>query len=169
MSREAPTTYRRSLKSETFSIPPTVLCVRRDAENTFGSAISGPPRDTCQLACSVHIRDGHQELKPRWLQSDPEEPMRVESPLVQQSLVDSPKPIENTELETNNSSIGESTEEPLSFASSASGSSRTYSVSSLKAAVDYNAKFLTVAGSNLEAADHGSTIPKAVIDYLSGR
>jgi len=39
----------------------------------------------------------------------------------------------------------------------------------LKAAVDYNAKFLTVANSNLEAANHTATIPKAVIDSLAGR
>ena len=95
--------------------------------------------------------------------------MRVESPLVPQSLIDSPKPIENAEVETDNSSIGESAEESLSFVSSASGSSRTYSVSSLKAAVDYHAKFLTVAGNNLEAANHAAAIPKAIIDYLSSR
>ena len=95
--------------------------------------------------------------------------MRVESPLVPQSLIDSPKPIENAEVETDDSSIGESADESLSFVSSVFGSSRTYSVSSLKAAVDYNAKFLTVADSNLEAANHAATIPRAVINSLIGR
>jgi len=95
--------------------------------------------------------------------------MRVESPLVPQSLIDSPKSVENAELETNNSSSSESAEESLLFVASPFGSSRTYSVSSLKAAVDYNAKFLTVANSNLEAVNHTATIPRAVIDSLAGR
>ena len=95
--------------------------------------------------------------------------MRVESPLVPQSLIDSPKAIENKELNEKRSGDLKSLDEPSSFTPSATGSSRTYSLSSLRAAVDYHAKFLTVAGNNLEAANHPATIPKAIIDRLSNR
>jgi hypothetical protein len=99
----------------------------------------------------------------------PEERMRVESPLIPQSLIDSPKIIDNKEVSEKGSGDPQPLEESSSFVPAPLGSSRTYSLSSLRAAVDYHAKFLTVAGNNVEAANHPATIPKAIIDRLSGR
>ncbi len=95
--------------------------------------------------------------------------MRVESTLVPQSLIDSPKPIETKEVPTSNPGESESAEALVSFMPSPLGFGRTYSLSSLRAAVDYHAKFLTVAGNNLEAANHAATIPRTIIERLSGR
>jgi hypothetical protein len=93
--------------------------------------------------------------------------MRVESPLVSQPLIESQKPIENKEVSEKSSGDSQPLEEMSSFVPSAIGSGRTYSLSSLRAAVDYHAKFLTVASSNVEAANHPTTIPRAIIDRLS--
>jgi hypothetical protein len=93
--------------------------------------------------------------------------MRVESPLVSQPLIESPKTIENKEVSENSSGDPQPLEEMSSFIPSAIGSGRTYSLSSLRAAVDYHAKFLTVASSNVAAANHPPTIPRAIIDRLS--
>jgi hypothetical protein len=95
--------------------------------------------------------------------------MRVESPLVPQTLIDSPKPIDNKEVSESSSGDLQPLEEMSSFVPSAIGSGRTYSLSSLRAAVDYHAKFLTVASSNVEASNHPATIPRAIIERLSGR
>jgi hypothetical protein len=95
--------------------------------------------------------------------------VRVESPLVPQSLMDSPKPIENKEVRSSSSSDPEPAEETSSLIPVPLSSSGIYSPSSLRAAVDYHAKFLTVAGNNLEAANHAATIPRALIDRFSGR
>jgi hypothetical protein len=95
--------------------------------------------------------------------------MRVESSLVQQPLIDSTKVAETKEVKTNNTSNPETAEEPSPFSTSPFSFSGTYSPSSLKAAVDYHAKFLTVAGSNLEAANHAARIPREIIELLSGR
>ena len=91
--------------------------------------------------------------------------MRVETTSVPQSLVESPKALEKKEL-TNSESREKSLEEPQSFIPSPFGSSRTYSLSSLKKAVDYHAKFLTVAQSNVEAANHPAAIPKALLNLF---
>ncbi len=93
--------------------------------------------------------------------------MRVELPLVPQSLVDSPKSIEKKEVTSSESKEAKSSEETQSYFPSALGFSGTYSVSSLRAAVDYHAKFLTVAESNLQAAQHASSIPQVILDRLN--
>ncbi|MBP1610855.1 MAG: hypothetical protein H6Q04_3090 [Acidobacteria bacterium] len=94
--------------------------------------------------------------------------MRVENTYVPQPLVDSPKVIEKKDIDSVSSTAG-FPEEPAPFIPLPFGSGRTYSLSSLRAAVDYHAKFLTVAESNLEAADHPARIPKAIIDGLANR
>ena len=96
--------------------------------------------------------------------------MRIESPLAQQSLVDSSKIVEKKDLVSQGGSKKKVDREPQpqSFAPSPFGSSGVYSLSSLRAAVDYHAKFLTIAQNNLEAANHAATIPRAIIDRLSG-
>ena len=93
--------------------------------------------------------------------------MRVESPLVSQSLIESPQTIEKKELNVNNLRDREPSEDSPSFVPSPFGSSGTYSISSLRAAVDYHAKFLTVAQNNLEAANHPAAIPRTILDRLS--
>jgi hypothetical protein len=95
--------------------------------------------------------------------------MRVDMPLVPQTLVESPNNVEKNELTSNNVKDGESLEEDQSFLPTPLGSGRTYSVSSLKAAVDYHAKFLTVAESNLQAVQHPPGIPQPILDRLNGR
>ena len=95
--------------------------------------------------------------------------MRVESPLVPQSLIESPKPIENKDVKSSGSNNLELVEEELFSIPSPFSSSGTYSPSSLRAAVDYHAKFLTVAGNNVEAAKHAATIPRAIIERFSVR
>ncbi len=92
--------------------------------------------------------------------------MRVDMPLVPQSLVESSKAIDKKELTNNNSKENEPAGESQLFFASAFGSSGTYSVSSLRAAVDYHAKFLTVAESNLQAAQHAHTIPQAILNHF---
>jgi hypothetical protein len=98
-----------------------------------------------------------------------EERMRVEMPVASQPLVEAPKNIDKKEVTGNSSEQHQSPEESQSFVPSPLGFSGTYSVSSLKAAVDYHAKFLTVAESNLEAARHTASIPQALLDRLNGR
>jgi hypothetical protein len=94
--------------------------------------------------------------------------MRIESPLVSQSLIESPQVIEKKEVNEKNIHDREPSEDSPSFMPSPFGSSGTYSVSSLRAAVDYHAKFLTVAQNNLEAANHPAVIPKTLLDRLNG-
>jgi hypothetical protein len=94
--------------------------------------------------------------------------MRIESPLVSQSLIESPQVIEKKEVNVSNLHDPEPSDDSPSFVPSPFGSSGTYSVSSLRAAVDYHAKFLTVAQNNLEAANHPAVIPKTILDRLSG-
>ena len=94
--------------------------------------------------------------------------MRVDSQFVTPTLVDSPKPVEKKDDKANISSEREVVESQ-SFIPAPLSSSGIYSPSSLRAAVDYHAKFLTVAESNLAAANHAATIPRAVIDRLGRR
>jgi hypothetical protein len=98
-----------------------------------------------------------------------EEPMRVENAVVQQPLVDRQKITEKKDFSLSTPDRREPLQEsvePLPFIPSPFGSSGTYSISSLRAAVDYHVKFLTVADSNLEAASHPPAIPKRIIDQL---
>ena len=93
--------------------------------------------------------------------------MRVDIPSLSQSLVETPKLAEN--MDVTRSDPGEPEEEPSSFVPAPLASSRTYSLNSLRAAVDYHAKFLTVAESNLKAIQHAGAIPQVLLDHLNGR
>jgi len=92
--------------------------------------------------------------------------MRIETTSVPQSLVESAKALEQKEL-TNSESTENSVDESQSFIPSPLGSSRTYSLSSLRSAVEYHAKFLTVAENNLAAVNHPSVIPQSILDRLN--
>jgi hypothetical protein len=95
--------------------------------------------------------------------------MRIENPLLSQSPIESPKPLEKKEVTSD--SVGQNTllEDSNSFIPSPLGSSGTYSVRSLKDAVDHYAKFLTVAENNLQAVQHSAVIPQVLLDRLNGR
>jgi hypothetical protein len=95
--------------------------------------------------------------------------MRIEMPLVPQSLIESPKSIEKKELTADNLNASNETEKSQPYFPSPLGFSSTYSLSSLKAAVDYHAKYLTVAESNVQAAEHAPMIPQAILDYFKAR
>ncbi len=95
--------------------------------------------------------------------------MRVENTPVPQSLIDAPKTIENKTIHSSSRGNLKPVEEALSFVRSPLSSSGIYSPSSLRAAVDYHAKFLTVADNNMEAANHAATIPRVLIERLSSR
>ena len=90
--------------------------------------------------------------------------MRVEMPAVQQPLVESPKNIEKKEHKSIGIEEEKPEEESQSFVPSPLRSGGTYSVSSLKAVVNYYAKFLTVAENNLQAAHHPPKIPPILLD-----
>ncbi|MBN1566261.1 MAG: hypothetical protein JXA73_00320 [Acidobacteria bacterium] len=92
--------------------------------------------------------------------------MRIDTANIPQSLVESPKTIEKKELINGVSTEG-NLEESQSLPFPPFGSSRTYSLASLKSAVDYHAKFLTVAENNLAAANHPPTIPQGIRDRLN--
>jgi hypothetical protein len=92
--------------------------------------------------------------------------MRIDNAVVSQSLIESSKPLEKKEVESANVNREALFEDSQSFIPSSLGSSGTYSVRSLKAAVDYYAKFLTVAESNLRAVQHSSTIPQVLLDQF---
>jgi hypothetical protein len=95
--------------------------------------------------------------------------MRIENPLVSQSLIESSKAIDKIDVTKISPRDNPAVEEQGSFIPSPLGSSGIYSVSSLKAAVDYHAKFLTVAESNMQAIRHASVIPQALLDRLNGQ
>ena len=92
--------------------------------------------------------------------------MRIDSAHVSQSLVESAKSLEKKEFKSDESASDPLDESP-SFIPSPFGSGRTYSLSSLKSAVDYHAKFLTVAENNLAAVNHPGTIPQGILDRLN--
>ncbi|MDM7998169.1 MAG: hypothetical protein QUT30_21070 [Acidobacteriota bacterium] len=93
--------------------------------------------------------------------------MRIESTSVPQTLVESAKALEKKEL-TNSKPNENPLEESQSFFPSPFGFSRTYSPASLKSAVDYHAKFLTVAENNMAAVNHPSAIPQGILNRLNG-
>jgi hypothetical protein len=93
--------------------------------------------------------------------------MRVEIPSSPQPSIEASKVIEKKEV-TKSVSMDQD-EEKQSFVPTPPGSGRTYSVSSLKAAVDYYAKFLTVAENNIAATNHPPRIPQAILDRLNPR
>jgi hypothetical protein len=93
--------------------------------------------------------------------------MRVEIPFTPQSSIEAPKIPDKKEVTKSVST--DQDEEKQSFVPSPPGSSGTYSVSSLRAAVDYYAKFLTVAQNNIEAAKHPPQIPQSILGRLNAR
>jgi hypothetical protein len=95
--------------------------------------------------------------------------MRVEMPAVSQPLIESPKTIDKKELTGIIPDGANEPDEIQAFFPSPLGLGRTYSVSSLKAAVDYHAKFLTVAENNIQAAQSSSAIPQSILDYFNAR
>jgi hypothetical protein len=90
--------------------------------------------------------------------------MRVESSLVSQTLIESSKPVDKQGLTVKSNEAEETADESPSFVPSAFGFSGTYSIASLKAAVDYNAKYMTVAENNALAAKSMTAIPQAILD-----
>ena len=95
--------------------------------------------------------------------------MRIDMPAVSQSPIESPKSVEKKELTENKLNNAGEPEESQAFFPSPLGQARTYSVSSLKAAVNYHAKFLTVAESNMQAAQHASGIPQTILNYFNAK
>ncbi len=93
--------------------------------------------------------------------------MRVDFTSIPQSQIESAKTIEKKEIKATLPGNIIEAEESQSFIPFALGSGKTYSMSSLKAAVDYHAKFLTVVESNLAAANHAAMIPRAILDGLN--
>jgi hypothetical protein len=93
--------------------------------------------------------------------------MRIESPVVSQSLIESSNPIEKKELTSVSNKPEETAEESASFVPAAVGFSGTYSIASLKAAVDYHAKYMSVAESNTLAAKSMTVMPKAILNYFN--
>ena len=98
-----------------------------------------------------------------------EECMRVETTSLAQSMIELNKATEKKELTTEESNHNCPDQQSQSFIPAPLGSSGTYSLTSLKAAVDFYAKYLTVAENNLNAINHPSTIPKVILDRLNGQ
>jgi hypothetical protein len=95
--------------------------------------------------------------------------MRVELTSIPQSQIEAPKTIDNKEINGSDSGNDTAMDELQSFVPFPIGSGRTYSLSSLKAAVGYHAKFLTVAESNVAAVNHPAMIPQEILDRLNCR
>jgi hypothetical protein len=95
--------------------------------------------------------------------------MRVELTSIPQSQIEAPKTIEKKDIIGGDAGNNTAMDESPSFVPFSLGSGRTYSLSSLKAAVERHAKFLTVAESNLTAVHHAVSIPKGILDRLNCR
>jgi hypothetical protein len=93
--------------------------------------------------------------------------MRVEIPFSPQPSIEAPKLTEKKEITKSVSMDPEGDNQ--SFVPTPPSSSGTYSVTSLRAAVDYYAKFLTVAENNVEAAKHPPRIPQMILDRLNAK
>ena len=95
--------------------------------------------------------------------------MRIENQVFPQSLLEPSKTYDKKDVTSINSREQSvpADELPVS-ASSAYGSGGTYSVNSLKAAVDYHVKFLSVAENNMKAIQHPPKIPQVLIDRFKG-
>lgn len=94
--------------------------------------------------------------------------MRIENAVISQTLIEASKTIEKKDVtQAGEKKVAENEDQdpfiPLPFCSGG-----TYSVASLKSAVDYYAKFLTVAESNMQAAQQTAKIPQALLDRLNG-
>lgn len=96
--------------------------------------------------------------------------MRIENTPLPGSLIESTKTIEKKELSPDSvKTSAPQNEDAQPLLASPMGFGGTYSVASLRAAVDYYAKFLTVAENNMQAAQHATAIPQALLDRLNGR
>ncbi len=87
--------------------------------------------------------------------------------LLSNSLLRLPKIPENRQSAAIHPGSREVPEDAPVFLPSPFGSSGTYSVSSLRAAVDYHAKFLTVAENNAQAVRHPGSVPESIIERLN--
>ena len=94
--------------------------------------------------------------------------MRIDSLALTQSLIESSKPLEKKEVTPKIVKENSSAEESGPLTLSTFGSSGTYSVRSLKAAVDYHVKFLSVAENNMRAVQHPPTIPGVLLEHFNG-
>jgi len=94
--------------------------------------------------------------------------MRIEGQVFPQSLVESSKPLEKKEITENISREDPASGESQTLILSPFGTGGTYSVNSLKAAVDYHVKFLAVAENNMLAVNHPPTIPDEILDHFKG-
>ena len=95
--------------------------------------------------------------------------MRVELTSISQPQIEAPKTIEKKDIIGGDAGNNTATDESQSFVSFSLGSGRTYSLASLKVAVERHAKFLTVVESNLAAVNHAVSIPKGILDRLNCR
>jgi hypothetical protein len=93
--------------------------------------------------------------------------MRIESQVVPQPLIESSKSLDKKEITSKDSREDSSSDASVFSSPTPFGGSGTYSVSSLKAAVDYHVKFLSVAENNIRAINHPPTVPRALIDRLN--
>ena len=93
--------------------------------------------------------------------------MRIEGQVFPQSLVESSKPLDKKQITSNISKEDPDSEESQPLTLSPFGTSGTYSVNSLKAAVDYHVKFLAVAENNMMAVNHPSSIPREIVDHFN--
>jgi hypothetical protein len=95
--------------------------------------------------------------------------MRIENAVISQTLIEASKTIEKKDVTPAGEKKVSENEEMDPFIPLPLSSGGTYSVASLKSAVDYYAKFLTVAESNMQAAQQTAKIPQALLDRLNGR
>ena len=95
--------------------------------------------------------------------------MRIDFASIPQSQIESAQTVDKKEIKVTEPGNAADAEEAPSFIPFALGSGRTYSLFSLKAAVDYHAKFLTVAESNQAATNHAAAIPRGILDSLNCR
>lgn len=94
--------------------------------------------------------------------------MRIDSAVFPQSLVESSKPLGKKDVTSNDIRDNRAAEESQTLTVSSFGAGGTYSINSLKAAVDYHVKYLSVAENNMKAIQHPPTVPKGLIDYVNG-
>jgi hypothetical protein len=94
--------------------------------------------------------------------------MRIEGQVFPQSLLESFKSLGKKEIDPDKSEQDSANDDSQPLTLSLFGSSGTYSVNSLKAAVDYHVKFLAVAENNMMAVNHPPTIPREVLDHFNG-
>jgi hypothetical protein len=96
--------------------------------------------------------------------------MRIENAVVSQSMIDLAQNIEKKEnTKGSDSKVAENNSDSETFIPLPFSSGGTYSVNSLRSAVDYYAKFLTVAENNVQASQQTGKIPQALLDRLNGR